>query len=60
MLDSERFQMLSVAVPKNTALAVAAAYGTPLPPALGTARDNKTGQVMYPAIPMTTTKDNQQ
>ena len=52
MKNSDRFQLTRVCLPKNTALAVAQAFNAPLPPALGVARDNKTGEVQYPTIPM--------
>ena len=52
MKNSDRFQLVRVSLPKNTALAVAQAFNAPLPPALGVARDNKTGEVQYPTIPM--------
>lgn len=52
MKNSDRFQLVRVSVPKNIALAVRQAFNAPLPPALGVARDNKTGEVQYPTIPM--------
>lgn len=52
MKNSDRFQLVQVSVPKNIALAVSQAFNAPLPPALGVARDNKTGEVQYPTIPM--------
>ena len=52
MKNSDRFQLTRISLPKNTVLAMAQAFNAPLPPALAVARDNKTGEVQNPTIPM--------